>query len=94
MAIRAMKDKKVLITGASGLVGSAIDIPNAVRVSSKDYNLTIQEHVQDLVHGHNPTHIIHCAAKVGGLGANMEEPANFFEDNILINTMLLATASI
>jgi GDP-L-fucose synthase len=84
-----MKDKQVLITGATGLVGSAIDIPKAIRVSSKDFDLTNQEDVRDMFEAYNPTHVIHCAAKVGGLGANMDSPSEFFEDNILMNTMLL-----
>lgn len=39
-----------------------------------------------------PTQIIHLAAKVGGLKANMSSPANFFTDNIKINTNVIDAA--
>jgi GDP-L-fucose synthase len=37
----------------------------------------------------NPTHIIHAAGYVGGLGANMNNLGDFFYKNILINTNLI-----
>jgi len=85
-------NKQVLITGASGLVGSEIDIPGAIKIRSKDFDLTNQEHVQAMFGRYKPSHVIHCAAKVGGLGANMRQPSEFFEDNILMNTLMLQEA--
>jgi GDP-L-fucose synthase len=36
-----------------------------------------------------PTHVIHLAAKVGGIQDNIAKPAEYFDDNILINTHIL-----
>ena len=42
--------KKILVTGATGLVGKYLReiIPNANYVSSKDYNLLIQDDVKNV----------------------------------------------
>lgn len=39
-----------------------------------------------------PTHVIHLAARVGGVKANMEQAGSFFLDNVLINTNVLECA--
>jgi len=39
-----------------------------------------------------PDVIIHCAAKVGGIVSNMNDPVGYFEDNILINTNVIRAA--
>ena len=36
-----------------------------------------------------PTHVIHLAAKVGGIQDNIAKPAEYFNDNVLINTNVL-----
>ena len=38
--------------------------------------------------------IIHCAAKVGGIGANINKPGEFFYGNIIMNTNLLEAARV
>lgn len=78
---------KILLTGSSGLVGSQIKAD--VRFSSKECDLTDKEQVCDLFSKHNPTHIIHCAAKVGGVLSNSNYPGEFYYDNIMMNTNIL-----
>lgn len=81
---------KVLITGGSGLVGSHLKqiLPDATYISSKDYDLTSEAQVKDLC-SQNWTHIIHLAARVGGILENISFPAEFIEQNLLMNTLLL-----
>lgn len=83
--------KKILITGGTGMVGKHLyDIfPNAIYVSSKDCDLTNYSDVQDLIYNNKPTHIVHLAAKVGGIQDNISKPAEYFDDNILMNTHIL-----
>jgi GDP-L-fucose synthase len=38
---------------------------------------------------HKPTHVIHLAAKVGGIIDNINKPAEYFDDNVLMNTLLV-----
>ena len=71
----------VLVTGGSGLVGSAIRAhaaahpqPNEtwVFLSSADGDLRDRAATDAIFARHKPTHVIHLAAKVGGLFANMK----------------------
>jgi GDP-L-fucose synthase len=82
---------KILVTGGSGLVGKYLQkiLPNATYLSSKDCDLRDQRQVYDLFEALKPTIVIHLAAKVGGIKDNIAKPAEYFEDNILMNTNLL-----
>jgi len=82
---------KILVTGGSGLVGKYLQkiLPDATYLSSKDCDLRDQRQVYDLFDALKPTIVIHLAAKVGGIKDNIAKPAEYFEDNILMNTNLL-----
>ena len=68
--------KKILVTGGSGLVGKSLQLimPNAVYISSKDYDLTKLDQVDQMFIEHAPTHVIHLAARVGGIIENIKYP--------------------
>ncbi len=85
---------KIFVTGGSGLVGSALrDVGlDATYLSSKDCDLRDPVQVQTLFMDERPDAIIHLAGKVGGVKANMEQPAQFFEDNIMMNHNVLKYA--
>lgn len=82
---------KILVTGGSGMVGRSLKkiLPNAIYISSKDYDLTSELDVIKMFEIHKPNTIIHLAAKVGGIIDNINKPADYFDDNILMNTLLL-----
>jgi len=67
-------------------------IPDAIYLSSKDCDLTNPIEVELLINTHKPDVIIHLAAKVGGIIDNINKPAEYFDDNIIMNTTLLKTA--
>lgn len=85
--------KKVLVTGGSGLIGSAINkIKNNYRehyefvsVSSKDYDLIDYSSVNQMFENIKPDIVIHLAACVGGLFKNMNNKVKMLEDNLMIN---------
>ena len=89
-----MTHSKIVVTGGSGLVGKALKkyLPNAVYLSSKDFNLTIEEEVKSMYLKYKPDTVIHLAAKVGGIIDNITKPAEYFTDNVLMNTLLVEYA--
>ena len=86
--------KKILVTGGSGLVGRNLKkyFPEAVFLSSRDYNLTDESDVLRMFSDHKPNVVIHLAARVGGIIDNMAFPADYFTENILMNTLLIKYA--
>jgi len=96
------KDKKVLVTGGSGFLGSHI-VENLInkRVvlrsqisipSSKDYDLRVWSNCQEVVK--NVDIVIHLAARVGGIGFNQKYPGTLFYDNILMGVQIIEAARI
>lgn len=78
--------KKILVTGGKGLVGSAIDAD--IKIGS-EYDLRKPEISDEVFGKFIPSHVIHCAGKVGGISSNMNQKGQFFYDNIMINTNVI-----
>jgi GDP-L-fucose synthase len=81
----------LLITGGTGMVGNALReiSPNAFFVSSDNCDLTSESDTKYMFKHLKPTKVIHLAAKVGGVKANMEQLGQFYTENIKINTNVL-----
>uniref|UniRef100_A0A6P7G917 GDP-L-fucose synthase n=1 Tax=Diabrotica virgifera virgifera TaxID=50390 RepID=A0A6P7G917_DIAVI len=80
------KNKVILVTGGTGLVGSAIKEiiqlekrtdETWVFLSSKDGDLCDYNETKKIFEKHQPTHVIHLAAMVGGLFHNMSHNLDF-----------------
>ena len=86
-----MKYKKILVTGGTGMVGAALQrvIPDATFLSSLDCDLRDSKRTRIMMQEQKPDAVIHLAAKVGGIKANMENLGDFYRENILINTNVL-----
>uniref|UniRef100_A0A3B4X4T2 GDP-L-fucose synthase n=1 Tax=Seriola lalandi dorsalis TaxID=1841481 RepID=A0A3B4X4T2_SERLL len=93
----------VLVTGGSGLVGKAIEHvvqkeggkhegEQWIFLSSTDADLVDVGQTRAVFEKYRPTHVIHLAAKVGGLYLHMRENLQFLRDNIKINDNVLQTA--
>lgn len=82
---------EILVTGGSGLVGTALQkiMPRAEYISSSDFDLTFRNDVEWMFQKYRPTHVIHLAARVGGIMDNIKNPVDFYEKNVLINTLVL-----
>jgi GDP-L-fucose synthase len=87
--------KKVLVTGKNGLVGQAIQTVSCdynmefIFVGREEADLTNEQDVKSLLRFFKPNYVVHTAAKVGGIGGNMNEPAAMFYDNIMMNTHVI-----
>jgi len=81
-------ENKILVTGGNGLVGSEFIGKEYYKPSSKEYNLVDKNQTYGLLlKGFDS--VIHCAAKVGGVGANIKYKGEFFYDNIMMNTNII-----
>jgi GDP-L-fucose synthase len=80
---------KTLITGANGLLGRELFIPEALKPTRQQLNLMSYESLQKFIENNNIESIIHCAAKVGGVKANNDYPHDFFIENVELNTNIL-----
>ena len=88
---------RILVTGGNGLVGSSLKrltfgwypTHEIVFVGSKDFDLTNENHVKNMFEVIKPDAVIHTAARVGGIGRNLNSPAEQFHENILMNTHVI-----
>jgi len=85
-------ENKILVTGGYGLVGSEFNSLNYIPLSSSEADLRVRSEVDNVLEKINFNGIIHCAAKVGGVGSNMSYKGDFFYDNIMINTNVIESA--
>jgi GDP-L-fucose synthase len=85
----------ILITGGTGLIGYGIKKnirkkeDNYVFLSSKDCDLRNFNDTEKIFIKYKPDYVIHLAAHVGGLYANMTYPVEFYRDNILMNDVVM-----
>ena len=93
------KNAKIYVAGHRGLVGSAIvrhlqdaGFHNLVLRTHAELDLISQEAVREFFESEKPEYVFLAAAKVGGIRANMESPAQFLYDNIVIQTNIIHQA--
>ncbi|MFS0774804.1 GDP-L-fucose synthase [Neobacillus sp. 3P2-tot-E-2] len=92
-------DSKIYVAGHRGLVGSAIvrmlnkkGYTNIVYRTSKELDLRDKFAVDNFFAEEKPEFVFLAAAKVGGIVANNEYPADFIRDNLLIQTNIIDAA--
>lgn len=90
--------ENVLITGATGMLGSslkelAIDRDwSIVTPTRSELDLTDQSATSDYLRDYSIKTVIHCAAKVGGIQANINFPADFILENSQIDNSIINAA--
>lgn len=93
------KTDKIYVAGHRGLVGSALirrledeGYHNLVFRTSKELDLRDKIQVDKFFEKEKPDFVFLAAAKVGGIVANNEYPADFIRDNLLIQTNIIDAA--
>ena len=87
------KNSKIFLAGHNGMLGSSIlrvlkkrGYKKIITVNKKRLDLRNQDSVKKFIKVKKPDAVIMAAAKVGGIKANMDFPANFITDNLQIQT--------
>ncbi len=93
------KNGKIYVAGHKGMVGSAIvraleknGYTNIVTRSHKELDLTRQDQVEEFFAKEKPDYVFLAAAKVGGIIANNEHPADFMYDNMILEMNVIHAA--
>ncbi len=86
----------MLVTGGAGFLGRAITrelrargAADVIVPRSRDHDLTDPQQVEKLYAESEPNVVIHLAARVGGIGANMANPAELYLTNLLMGTYVI-----
>lgn len=84
---------RILVTGSNGLLGKELRLvlPNRETsfVTRADYDIESQTETNYMIGRHRPDYVIHCAAKVGGLSDNQNNPYHYLNKNVTMNTNII-----
>jgi GDP-L-fucose synthase len=93
------ENRKVVVTGGSGFLGKCVvrrlkerGCKSIFVPRSRDYDLRTEEAIVRMYEEAKPDVVIHLAARVGGIGANRNNPGSFFFDNLIMGVLLMEKA--
>ncbi|WP_248927714.1 GDP-L-fucose synthase family protein [Paenibacillus hamazuiensis] len=91
-----ISNKRVVVTGGSGFLGKQVvkkleeaGCTSIVVPRSKQFDLRREQDIIRMLESSRPDMIIHLAAVVGGIGANLLNPGKFLYDNLIMGTQLM-----
>ncbi|MGB1506060.1 MAG: GDP-L-fucose synthase family protein [Acidimicrobiales bacterium] len=91
--------KRIFITGGTGFLGSAVQtalrdrgVTDICSPSSADVDFRDPTAARTAIEANEPDIVIHLAARVGGIGANMAAPATLYLENLVLGTNVIEAA--
>lgn len=91
-----LENRRILVTGGAGFLGNHVvekltemGCKEVFVPRSRNYDLVKIEAVERLYRDARPDVVIHLAARVGGIGANMANPGSFFYDNLMMGVQMM-----
>lgn len=91
-------NRTVVVTGGNGFLGSnvvaTLNVAGATVIAPThaEADFTQSGVAESLFRQHSPSHVIHLAARVGGIGFNQVAPAQLYLDNLLMGTLTIEAA--
>lgn len=90
---------RVFVTGGSGFLGRAVlaslhrkGVTDVIAPTSSEVDLLDADAALQAITRAAPEVVIHLAARVGGIGANQERPADLYLENLLLGTNVIEAA--
>lgn len=94
-----LRSQRVYLTGGTGFLGEAVQrtlrargVTDIHAPSSADVDFRDPTATTAAIADARPDVVIHLAARVGGIGANMKAPAALYLDNLLLGTNVIEAA--
>jgi len=96
LEIKIDKSAKLYISGHTGMLGSSTlklfkdnGYSNIITTTHQELDLVNQQDVNYFFDSEKPEYVIHLAAKVGGIKANIDNPAVYLYDNLLMQANII-----
>lgn len=90
--------RKVLVTGGHGFLGRVVVSmlrdrgADVVAPTHDEFDLVDPAATDTMLGRHRPGHVVHLAARVGGIGYNLVDPARLYLDNLMMGTNVIESA--